>query len=577
MGRRAVPPDRPTHGRGPGARAADGGGGGPRGRGHRRGGPRERSLDGLLPVVARIAGGLGELRDHRGRRHCGDGVRRPRPSRRAAPLLAARRELRAAAGDGRARGAVRRGPGRRHHARGAGRHAAAGCLGADRRFVGLGDRIARRLDRRHAGADRGRPPAGARSARAPRLHARRGGPLRRDGHRARPAGARPHGAPGPDLRPHPGSGAGLDRSARSARARGGLDPARRHRHGGQPADARRVPLEPADDELRHDPGRRLPHLQHRQRLDRAPARADRRGARGGSVADDGAGGLRVRGGRLRHSRRRGRPRPREAARDRGRRCGRADGQLALREQHARGGRVSALDSRGRGRRRGRRVGAVRVVAGARGGRRDADRGDGRSGARLQRAHHQSPLHCRGGRAGAAGNGFLPDTASRPDSRRGLSGPGLPGGRHRDGGAAGVDTRPRRGRPMAGGSVRSRRGRRGARSCRIARPHFGDRRRDGGRHRPDRRHGNDGRQLQGDGRHLGGASAAGGFLRESGRRRRPGCVVHHGGGGRGTAGGGSRRAGRRPLPYLCDPLPGDAGHPRSRRRGALRPALGHPLP
>ena len=116
----------------------------------------------------------------------------------------------------------------------------------------------------------------------------------------------------------------------------GLHPAGRHRHRGRPPDAQRVPLESPHDELRHDPGGRLPHLQHHQRLHRPPAPADRHRAGGGGVAGDGAGGVPVRGGRLRRPRGRGRPRAGAAARDRRGRYGRADRQLALREQHAGG-------------------------------------------------------------------------------------------------------------------------------------------------------------------------------------------------------------------------------------------------
>ena len=79
---------------------------------------------------------------------------------------------------------------------------------------------------------------------------------------------------------------------------------------------------------------------------------------------------------VRRARRRGRSCPREAARGRGAGCGRADRQLALREQHTGGDRVSSLDGRDRGRVRNRGVGAVRVVARAGSRRRGAYRSDG---------------------------------------------------------------------------------------------------------------------------------------------------------------------------------------------------------
>ena len=525
--RRVVPPDRPSHGRGSGARAADGGGGGPGGRGHRGGGPRERSLDGVVPVVPGIAGGIGELRDHPGRRHSGNGVRGAGAPPGAARVLAAHRGFRAAAGDGRAGAAVRRGPDRGHDAGYGGRHAAARRLRSDRGIPGLGDRIAGGVSRRRAGADRRRPSAGAGGARRPRPLAHRGGPLRRDGHRARPAAARPNGATGPDLRLYAGRGAGLARRARPALAARGLHPAGRHRHRGRPPDAQRVPLESPHDELRHDPGGRLPHLQHHQRLHRPPAPADRHRAGGGGVAGDGAGGVPVRGGRLRRPRGRGRPRAGAAARDRRGRYGRADRQLALREQHAGGDRAAPLDHRDRGRFRDGGFGAVRVVAGAGSGRGGAHRSDGRSRARLQRPDREPPLHRGGCDPGPAGGGVLPGAAGGSDPRRGISGAGLPDRRHRDDLATGVAPGARHLRPVACGTVRDHRPHRGPRPRRIARPHLGDRHRDGRRHRVDRRHGGHGRQLPGDGGRLDRAPVAGGLLREPGRTR---LVVHHERGG-----------------------------------------------
>ena len=162
-GRRAVPAHRPSHGQGPGADAVDGGG-------------RvalgvavivavdlaSEGLDGVFPIIPGIPGGIGQLRDHAGRRHSGHGVRRSGASPGAARVLAAHRELRAAAFDRASRcrcSAV--GSGRRHDAGQGGHDAAARYLRADRGTIGLGDRIAGRTARRHVGADCRRPPAGA--------------------------------------------------------------------------------------------------------------------------------------------------------------------------------------------------------------------------------------------------------------------------------------------------------------------------------------------------------------------------------------------------------------------------------
>ena len=121
------------------------------------------------------------------------------------------------------------------------------------------------------------------------------------------------------------------------------------------------------------------------------------------------------GGRLRRPRCRGRPRAgggcsRSARVD----TGRADRQLALREQHAGGDRAAPLDHRDRGRFRDGSFGAVRVVAGAGSGRGGAHRSDGRSRARLQRPDREPPLHrgCRG--PGPAGGGVLSGAAGGSD-------------------------------------------------------------------------------------------------------------------------------------------------------------------
>ena len=141
--RRAVPPHCPPAGHGPVAGAADGGGGGAGGRRDRGGGSCERSLHGLVPIVARIAAGIGELRDHPGRRHSGGGLRRAGAARGAARVLAPHRELRARAGDRRAGAAVRGGPGRRRAVPRRRRPASVRPRGTDRRIVGVGERIAR--------------------------------------------------------------------------------------------------------------------------------------------------------------------------------------------------------------------------------------------------------------------------------------------------------------------------------------------------------------------------------------------------------------------------------------------------